>query len=183
METGLSLIQNNSNDCLIVASHSQQAIEFSAVDHFWQGRMCNQFSLQLVHPLVASKTIAAAGQPKVIHQIRGDGNCFFRTISFVITGSENYHQEVRALIVSHMSNIQDAVESYCLDPGTTLEQYLENSQMSICGTWATDVEIFVTAHLLATDICCYSPSATGFEMGHCWQNFFWKTFRCWVTNL
>ena len=93
LETGLSLIQNNSNDCLIVASHSQQAIEFSAVDHFWQGRMCNQFSLQLVHPLVASKTIAAAGQPKVIHQIRGDGNCFFRTISFVITGSENYHQD------------------------------------------------------------------------------------------
>ena len=34
--------------------------------------------------------------------IRGDGNCFFRAIAHAITGSQQRHKQLRAMIIDHM---------------------------------------------------------------------------------
>ena len=34
--------------------------------------------------------------------IEGDGNCLFRTFSFILTGSEDQHMAVREAILDHM---------------------------------------------------------------------------------
>ena len=35
-------------------------------------------------------------------RIAADGKCFFRSISLVVTGSQDFHQELRLLITTHM---------------------------------------------------------------------------------
>ncbi len=44
-----------------------------------------------------------AGAPKTIHKTRGDGNCYFRAISYCVAGSDKFHQEIRDQVVGHMS--------------------------------------------------------------------------------
>ena len=46
---------------------------------------------------------------KKIKPIQGDGNCMFRALSYVITGSEKHHLQVRANILEHMENIASLV--------------------------------------------------------------------------
>lgn len=41
------------------------------------------------------------GKPCVSTQIVGDGNCFFRAISYSLTDTENYYDEVRGAICQH----------------------------------------------------------------------------------
>ena len=43
--------------------------------------------------------------PQKIKPIQGDGNCMFRALSYVITGSEKHHLQVRANILEHMESI------------------------------------------------------------------------------
>ena len=40
-------------------------------------------------------------QPAATVRIRGDGNCFFRALAFVITGSQDEHQELRAITTTY----------------------------------------------------------------------------------
>ena len=47
-------------------------------------------------------------QPKTnkqTHPIGGDGNCMFRSVSYVMTGSQEHHLEVRAKTLEHMETI------------------------------------------------------------------------------
>ena len=44
-------------------------------------------------------------QPKQTHPIGGDGNCMFRSVSYVMTGSQEHHLEVRAKTLEHMETI------------------------------------------------------------------------------
>ena len=53
-------------------------------------------------------------QPKQTHPIGGDGNCMFRSESYVMTGSQEHHLEVRHLEVraktlEHMETIAPLV--------------------------------------------------------------------------
>ena len=48
-------------------------------------------------------------QPKQTHPIGGDGNCMFRAVSYVITGSQEHHLEVRANTLEHMETIAPLV--------------------------------------------------------------------------
>ena len=41
--------------------------------------------------------------PASVRSIKGDGNCFFKSISYVITGCEEQHHFVRRAILIHMS--------------------------------------------------------------------------------
>ena len=46
---------------------------------------------------------------KKIKPIQGDGNCMFKALSYVITGSEKHHLQVRANILEHMESIASLV--------------------------------------------------------------------------
>jgi len=43
---------------------------------------------------------------KCTHQIIGDGNCLFRAISLVTTGSQDQYHEMRCAILQHMRSIE-----------------------------------------------------------------------------
>lgn len=93
---------------------------------------------------------------RCIDYIEGDGNCFFRSLSKVIYGSESCHTELRQAVV-------DLLEKFPRE----FEQFLDGSvhehikSMRKPGTWATQTEIYVAATLLQRDIYVLSPDHTG----------------------
>ena len=44
---------------------------------------------------------------RTLRNVQGDGNCLFRAMSFVITGCERQHMEVRNAILSYMLYIEN----------------------------------------------------------------------------
>ena len=97
-----------------------------------------------------------AGQlkaPKKYYKVSMDGNCFFRCISYILTGSEDDHLTIREQVVNHMSKIQATVTGY-LDEHPDI--YISHSGISNDCIWATDKEIMTTANLLECDIVVYT---------------------------
>ena len=83
-----------------------------------------------------------------------DGNCFFRAISYWITGTCDQHAAVRALVVAHMrSNWREHGRRIV---GCDLLEYIRQSKMENKAVWATENEIFACADLLQTTIFVYS---------------------------
>ena len=64
----------------------------------------------------------------------GDSNCIFRTISFIITGSEEMHMPVRKTIVIPISTIGDFLMRFHVSgPFEGINQYI-SSTMEVKGT-------------------------------------------------
>ena len=77
------------------------------MDTEWQHRTCQELGLKNV----GSNGTTPGGPevrltpPATSTRIIGGGNCLFRALSHIITGSEDQHMSVRQGIVSHMRNI------------------------------------------------------------------------------
>ena len=97
----------------------------------------------------ARRRAAVLTNSKLTDSIKGDGDCFFRSMSLELTGTECNHQRVRDAIAannSHFSNYN----------GNDIGQYLETTRMADDGVWATDVEIVAIATLLQFVFTYYS---------------------------
>ena len=104
------------------------------------------------------------GEPSKCHQIRGDGNCMFRALSYAVTGRQIYHSIVRAKILSHMKEME---ELFCSHMDSSFVEYLARTKMNKNGVWGTDVEILSAASLLRTDIYVYTKLGNT----HKWYKF------------
>nr|XP_047127156.1 uncharacterized protein LOC124808083 [Hydra vulgaris] len=92
--------------------------------------------------------------PQGLHRIKGDGNCFFRAVSFIITGSEDEHKQIRDKVVNHMCNqIHDEMTGYLSMP---IQTHICKTRMLEDATWATDAEIIGCASFMEVDIQVYS---------------------------
>ena len=101
----------------------------------------------------------ALTMPTTFRQIIPDGNCFFRCISFAITGSEHYHDIIRQSICEYMSTHPDDIRTYLpADVEGNVLLYLQRSRMEMNTTWASEVEIFASAFLLQTNVYIYTQS-------------------------
>ena len=82
-------------------------VRYYQVTEQWQRSVCARMpELQYV-----SRFVCTPGGPDVVltrpnlrrlRTIMGDGNCLFRALAYIITGSENQHYKIRTLIISHM---------------------------------------------------------------------------------
>ena len=61
-----------------------------------------------------------------LRSIGGDGNCLFRALSYIITGSENLHQTIRSLIVSHMLSVSHLLIGYGPDGRANYANGMQN---------------------------------------------------------
>ena len=92
--------------CQIVEEHHINMISYSPVCNIWQKETCASLGLTLIHgnhshvqqPIM----INLSHRPAATTRIAADGNCFFRSVSLVVTGSQDFHQELRLLITTHM---------------------------------------------------------------------------------
>ena len=96
--------------------------------------------------------------PSSTSRIVPDGNCFFRALSFTLTGSQEHHHEVRLLVTTYMIDNSANPQLSCLiNDGETMDNYIEQSKMQLLGTWATEIEIIAAVLLLQTTIYVYGP--------------------------
>ena len=93
-----------------------------------------------------------------VHTVDGDGNCFFRSISYLLLGSEAKHDVVRNAVCNYIIQPKNwyKLKSY-IDGGITNgEEYVRKSEMHVWGKWATHVELFALAQLTGKDVCVYT---------------------------
>ena len=89
--------------------------------------------------------------------ILGDGNCFFRTISYLLVGQKVKHDVIRAKTVDYIMdpNNIDKLRSYIPQHYPSDEAYIQGEAIADLITWATEVELFACAQLSGKDIMCY----------------------------
>ena len=86
--------------------------------------------------------------------IVGDGNCLFRFISKVISGSENYHIKLRGEICRYIiTQGRKTMGWYVVQVHSkTPAQHLRTSNMSLEGVWGGDVELMAISAILECDV-------------------------------
>lgn len=140
----------NDKDVEIISEEIDSEIQhFNPVDEEWQSAACKRFhqNTEVRNPHPANRANALLStEPKGVINMRGDGNCFFRAVSYALTGSQMQHERVRQNVVQWMKRNDDTLNNH-FGSG-----YLDDSRMSENGIWATEVEILVTAAFLETDI-------------------------------
>ena len=159
----------HSGDCLITGSYDPAHMQvwpyfYYPVDLVWQQNACAALRLEHMHPPPRSRGGGAnvpltPPDPYHIRDIIPDGNCMFRSFSYVITGSQTQHMAVRKAILNHMVEIAHLLYAhhYDLFAGySSVQQYIEKSRMSENATWGSDIEIITLSHLLNTCIFTYS---------------------------
>ena len=74
---------------------------FVPINKSWQSKMRKLFGIKLhnVHHIISAEN---SGKPSLTKQIKGDGNCFYRDISFLISGTEENHIIVHVHLLQHM---------------------------------------------------------------------------------
>ena len=100
-------------DPCIDSSHfkySMDAITYNPVCRGWQISRCNSFGLNFHygnnphHGAASNKMIGISQRPIRNGRISADGNCFFRCISFIITGSQDDYEVLRLLVTTNMAH-------------------------------------------------------------------------------
>ena len=98
---------------------------------------------------------------RTIKRIPGDGNCLFRSFSYIITGSDDQHMAVHAAILKHMKKktVARRLLLFHLIEYSCVKEYIrtKNDKASV---WGTDIEILTLSHLLQTPIHLYLTDRT-----------------------
>ena len=96
-------------------------------------------------------------QPKEKHHLCGDGNCMFKSVSYVITGPQEHHLEVRVKTLEHMETIAPlnlvdikGHSSAAMSKCSSLKEYIQYTKIDKQDTWGTEKELLVLSHLLKT---------------------------------
>ena len=99
--SAISVDQNKRKKTVKSVQHSSwEGFRYFPIDEEWQRSCCSQLNLNFYSTYKKSKgdgnTILTRPNMRTIKGIRGDGNCLFRALSFVLTGSQEQHSHVRS---------------------------------------------------------------------------------------
>ena len=100
--------ENLSDGIHIDAVENEQISQicYIPVSKEWQKDHCNLLGLPYIHGNMEHHTthvmVSVNHCPSSTTRIVPDGNCFFRALSFSLTGSQDYHQEVCLLVTTYM---------------------------------------------------------------------------------
>ncbi len=117
---------------------------FFQVDEDWQRQWCSKldlpYSSTYERSIGSSNTILTRPDRQSVRVMLGDGNCLFRSLSCVLTGSQQHHLLVRCLICNHMSSITHLLLPH-IHPCISVEDYITRTKMDNNLVWGTDIEI------------------------------------------
>ncbi|XP_033760253.1 OTU domain-containing protein 1-like [Pecten maximus] len=144
--------------------------QFYPVSKHWQKEKADMFKIDVktYFKYGPRKSFYDKSPPKQTIPIRADGNCFFRAISAIITGSESDHLRVRELITKHISDHPDMYRTFLMSRGG-MSEYLTNMRRP--KEWATDVEILATATMLKSVVEVFFPCRIKGTTEYRWQTF------------
>ncbi|XP_069122503.1 uncharacterized protein [Argopecten irradians] len=98
------------------------------------------------------------GKPTQTKQILGDGNCFFRALSYSLSNDETHHRKIRHDTVIHMVQNANQYNSHLRSGYKSVGDWVMKKKMLENGTWATEIEILAAADFLCTDVYIYEEN-------------------------
>ena len=124
----------------------------------WQREMCIKLGLNFHSSNdqpsnFVGKSISEF-QPWETTEILRDGNCFFRCLSKILTGSQNSHLDLRS-IICHFIATEGTTQFgwYFHQKGVTpCEYFLNENLVHLEDMWATDAEVMAASAILDADI-------------------------------
>ena len=152
---------SDGDDGLVITGTGQIQYKYNPGDEQWQRNACSTLGLVYMGP----NRVTPGGPdidlkpPNRFKRIGGDGNCLFRTFSFILTGSEDQHMPVREAILDHMVRTAHLLLfQHIRSSHTSVQSYIASREMDKSGIWGTETEILALAHMLQTDIYSYSTN-------------------------
>lgn len=166
-----SLLKNNitaeqsADDSVLFVRSEHQQQKFNPLTIEEKREICIQLQLpiQETDEEFESNLDQQLEAPSKVKQIEGDGNCFFRAISYCVAQSEHFHLEIRKLVCNYLLQNQNFFKSYLRPADNSIQSHLSSTQMIREGTWATEIEILAVSHILKLDIYTYSDD--------CWLKY------------
>ncbi|XP_072554172.1 uncharacterized protein [Paramormyrops kingsleyae] len=147
----------NEADVVFIGELHSEQFSFSPLTTQQQRRLsCKLGVVYVEHGHVDVTAEFPMGDPCRTMPITGDGNCFFRSVAFAITGSEREHRKIRCAVVAHMLRDESRYAACLREGHSSVTQYVAASRMKYVGTWASEVEIQAAANLLGVHIFTYS---------------------------
>ena len=142
------------HSCEEVAYQPPPPLTFDWVDEEWRQTRAAALNFKTYKTLKATPVVkgTVTTPPATTQPTRGDGNCYFRALSFFLTGTQSEHVNLRSILCEWMENHPNTIRNLA-----DIENYMETSNMQMLGEYATDVELFCTASMLNTPIWTYSP--------------------------
>ena len=99
-------------------------ITYFPVGRQWQQMICELFGWQFVRqssPVTEPVQIDLTRRPKV-RRVRGDGNCYYRAISYIVTGSEDQWRGIKDAVLHLMLiNVDLIIQHEAENPGYLLD--------------------------------------------------------------
>ena len=147
-----------------VAPISQETWHYKPVDINWQQERAASLGLNIYSSAYvtnrSSRVVSIHKKFTRDHPARGDGNCFFRSISLYLTGTENAHRSLRKMITEHMLRNLEQFSDFTNKNEQQLRSYVHQKQ-SCYGrnqeNWADSDIIVAASSLLKTPIASYCP--------------------------
>ncbi len=103
-----------------------------------------------------SKQVCLLGVPCRNERIVADGNCFFRAISQAVRGSQKHHRKIRLAVCKELEKNADKYKSILRSEYSSVAEYIQQSRMRAVKSWATEVEIQVTADWLGVSVYTFN---------------------------
>ena len=124
---------------------------------------------------------------KLTNKILGDGNCFFRALSFELSVTQLHHLTLRYPLVSFLQFHKEPFSGYV---GKDINIYLSESKMERRSTWATDVETVAAATMLQPSVFVFTEVADRNRKWRAYAPLFhipdiqtWKDQNIYFSNL
>ncbi len=140
---------------------------FFQVNVEWQRQWCSKLGLPYCstyeRSIGSSNTILTRPDRQSVRVMIGDGNCLFRSLSCVLTGSQQHHLLVRSLICNHMSSITHLLLPH-IHPCNSVEDYITRTKMDNNLVWGTDIEIFTFANMCQTKVYVFSVQQSNWSV-------------------
>ena len=129
---------------------------FNPVSEEWQRRVCQELALRFVCANACDEggPNVKLKHPTFGHRIIGDGNCLFRAFSYIITGAEDQHFELRCRIVERLRSVGYRLLVIAIHE-PTVQQYIANSRVDRQGAWGTWFEMMVLANMVGANVYSY----------------------------
>ncbi|KAK3102186.1 hypothetical protein FSP39_009458 [Pinctada imbricata] len=150
-------VSDDDNDVACTFMEASIKPDFKLLCKGTQRQICSRLDLKYENTKVHSnRLIKNAENPKAWHRVTGDGNCFFRALSYAISNTEENHEKLRTLICEHASLQPDHFASKLREEHESVISYLQTSNMTEDSVWATEFEIFVASSMLNCVIYTFS---------------------------
>ena len=122
------------------------------------------------------------GPPVDMLNAKGNGACYYNSISILLTGTDLYHYLVRHVVCRFIEDHDNAqkLEPY-LGKQNGAEYLLRTRQKNI-STWATELEIYATAMLTGFPVVVYTESGQWLKYGEFGLNMSAKKQAFFLNN-